>query len=110
MVTTLAALGLAALSPAVASASVLISAPHPFTKRCGAKIELGIWYKDDGRPTARSVSMSIRTLNGRTVWRKRAVATSSWRYWRYKPACGRRYIVRYRSADFSESYRVRIRG
>jgi hypothetical protein len=55
--------------------------------------------------------MSIRTANGHTVWRKRARATSSWRNWRYKPRCGRRYVVRYRNASFgTESYRVRIRG
>jgi hypothetical protein len=111
MVTTFAALGIAALSPAAASASVLVEAPYPFTKKCGANIQLGIWNKDDGRPSALTVTMSIRTLSGRVVWHKRARATSSWRNWRYKPACGRRYIVRYRNATFgTDSYRVRIRG
>lgn len=100
-----------ALSPAAAQASVLVAAPYPFTKPCGARIEVGIWWRDDGRPTARRVRISIRTRSGRVVWHKSAVATKRWRNWRYKPRCGRRYVVRYSNRVFGvDRFKVRIRG
>ena len=99
------------LAPGSASASVLVNAPCPFTKSCGARIELGVWWRDDGQPTARKVSMSIRRRSGERVWHKRVRAVSHWRYWRYRPACGRRYVVRYRNAVWGvQRFTVRIRA
>jgi hypothetical protein len=96
--------------PAGASASVLVAAPHPFTKSCGARIDVGVWWRDDGQPTARKVRISIRTRSGKLLWRKRVRATRQWRNWRYKPDCGRRYVVRYRNAVWGvQRFNVRVR-
>jgi hypothetical protein len=90
---------------------VLVSAPHPFTKQCGDRIEVGVWWRDDGRRMSRRVTISIRTPSGRMLWRRRVRATREWRYWRFTPRCGRRYVVRYRNPGFGvERYKVRIRS
>jgi hypothetical protein len=109
--TVLLALGAAfACSASTANASVLISAPHPFTKPCGAKIEVGVWLRDDGQPSDPKVTIAIRRRSGGLLWRKRVRATDEWRFWRYRPACGRRYVVTYRNAVFGvDRFKVRVR-
>ena len=101
---------IAATAPSAASASVLVSAPAPFTKACGARIEVGVWYRADGRRSARSVIITITTRSGKRLWSKRVRARSEWRFWHYRPACGRRYVVRYTNAVWGvQRYGVRIR-
>jgi hypothetical protein len=102
--------GVVASAPAGAQASVLVSAPYPFTKPCGARIDVGVWYRADGEPSARRVTITIRTRSGKRLWRKRVRATSSWRYWHYRPECGRRYVVSYRNAVWGvDGFNVRVR-
>jgi hypothetical protein len=99
-----------ACSAASASASVLISAPYPKVKQCGARIEVGVWLRDDGQPSDPKVTIAIRRRSGALLWRKRVHATDEWRFWRYRPRCGRRYVVTYRNAVFGvERFKVRVR-
>ena len=111
-VTSVAAAGLVAAGiwATGASASVLVPAPVPLTKDCGSSIEVGVWWRDDGRAGSRKVTISVRSVSGRTLWRKRVRATSQWRYWHYTPECGRRYVVRYRKPAWgNDDYRIRMR-
>jgi hypothetical protein len=96
--------------PAVASASVLISAPAPYLKRCGARIEVGVWRRDDGQRNPRMVLITIRARSGRLLWHRRVHPTSNWRLWHYRPACGHRYVVRYKWSLWSLTYRIRVRS
>jgi hypothetical protein len=99
-----------ASSAATADATVLISAPAPFTKDCGARIEVGVWLREDGQPSARRVTIAIRKRSGALLWRKRVRATTEWRYWHYRPRCGARYVVTYRNAIFGvDRFNVRVR-
>ncbi len=99
----------AVVAPA-AQASVLINAPTPLTKRCGDVIKTGVWHRDDGVERGRKVSISIRTLTGKTVWSRRVTARDTWRYFTYRPRCGRRYVVRYVVEGGVDESRVRIRA
>lgn len=98
-----------AVAPA-AQASVLIHSLSPLTKRCGAVIKTGVWHRDDGAERGRTVSISIRTLTGKTVWSKRVTARDTWRYFTYRPRCGRSYVVRYVVEGGVDESRVRIRA
>jgi hypothetical protein len=99
-----------ACSAGTADASVLISAPAPFTKKCGARIEVGVWLRQDGQPSAPKVTIAIRKRSGALLWRKRVRATTEWRYWHYRPRCGGRYVVTYRNAIFGvDRFNVRVR-
>jgi hypothetical protein len=93
-----------------AAASVLISAPYPKVKQCGARIEVGVWLREDGQPSDPKVTIAIRRRSGALLWRKRVHATDEWRFWRYRPRCGRRYVVTYRNAVFGvERFKLRVR-
>ena len=47
-------------------------------------------------------------MKGATVFHRSANATPHWRYWTYHPRCGRRYEVRYVTAQGRVSFPVRI--
>ena len=71
------------LVPAVATGDVLVNAVEPSTVPCGKSIKLGVWYQSfSGGP--RWVRMTITNRQGAVVWRKRAIATTTWRYWRFQ--------------------------
>jgi hypothetical protein len=97
------------LGAPAAQATVLVNAPYPFVKRCGARITLGVWHRADGVRGSRRVTMLVRTPSGRTLWRRHVTATGRWRYWTYRPACGRRYVVRYVTAGGTQDFRLRVR-
>ena len=105
--TAVAAAVLFAAAPA--GAVVLVNAPSPLTKDCGASIKVGIRYQASSGGSRRA-KVAIRTANGATVFHRTANATAHWRYWSYHPRCGRRYDVRYVTAQGKVSFPVRIRA
>ena len=103
----LAAFTAALVLSAPAGADVLVNAP-PRSVSCSGGIKVGVWYQSfSGGP--RWARITIRTATGRTVWRRSVSATSSWRYWRFHGACGRRYTVVYVTHGGHTRFNVRIR-
>ena len=87
---------------------MLVNAIEPATVACGATISPGVWYQSfSGGP--RWAHISIVNAAGRTVWHKDVTAGSSWRYYRYKPACGQRYTVVYETAAGTTRFKVTVR-
>lgn len=102
-----AAVVLAAL-PAASSAEVLVSGIYPKVVRCHHAVKPGIWYQSfSGGP--RWARITIRNRRGKVVWRRRAKATNSWRYWRFRGACGSRYVLTYATAAGLDRYPFRVR-
>ena len=90
-----------------AAADVLVNAIKPTTVACGKSVKVGVWYQRlSGGP--RWAHITIKTRRGTVVWRRNVTATSSWRYWHYKGACGRRYLVVYRTAGGTAAFRFRV--
>jgi hypothetical protein len=48
----------------------------------------------------------VLSARGAVLARRRVTATSQWRYWRYKPRCGRHYRVRYATFAGVSTFRV----
>jgi hypothetical protein len=96
------------LAPASARADVLVSRPAP-SVGCGASIRTGVWYRDFPTQGRRSVTIAILSSRGRLLWRRAVTATTSWRYFRYEPQCGRHYRVRYQTAAGTTTFRVSVR-
>jgi hypothetical protein len=95
------ALGMAAL----AGADVLVSTPDPHIG-CGQRIQTGVWYQSfSGGP--RNATIHILSAK-RVLWSRHVRATTTWRYWRYHPRCGRTYYVRY-SGPWGPPYSARVR-
>jgi|SRR3954451_24815058 hypothetical protein len=107
LVTAVIAAALVAAGPA--RAVVLVNAPSPLTKDCGALIKVGIRYQASSGGSRRA-KVSIRTVNGATVFHRSATAGAHWRYWTYHPRCGRRYDVRYVTSSGKVTFPVRIRA
>jgi hypothetical protein len=96
------------LAPAAASADVLVNAIEPSTIACGGAIKTGVWYQSfSGGP--RWAKIRIQDASGRSLWSRNVTATTSWRYFRYVPACGRRYTVVYQTAGGTQRFGVRVR-
>lgn len=102
-----AAVVLAAL-PAVSSATVLVNAIYPKVVACHRAVKPGIWYQSfSGGP--RWARITIRNGHGKVVWRRRARATNSWRFWRFRGTCGSHYVLTYATAAGLDRYRFRVR-
>lgn len=96
-----------ALSPAVAAADVLVNAIEPSTIACGSSIRTGVWYQSfSGGP--RHAKIQIENAGGATIWQKNVTATTTWRYFSYKPACGARLTVVYKTAGATSRFPVRV--
>jgi hypothetical protein len=94
--------------PAIASADVLVNAIEPATVACGKSVSPGIWYQSfSGGP--RWARMTIKNSRGRVVWHKTATATTSWRYWRFRGACGASYALTYKTAGGTARFPFHIR-
>jgi hypothetical protein len=93
---------------AAAGADVLVSAIEPTTLACGKSVKVGVWYQSStGGP--RSARITIKASRGTVVWRRNVAATSRWRYWRYKPSCGGRYVVVYTTARGTARFPFRVK-
>lgn len=98
----------AAAVPTTASATVLVEASRNVS--CGNPIRTGVWDRPDGRTQSRTVKIRIRSARGFVLWSRTVRAASSWRYFRYRPTCGRSYRVTYENPQFgTESFRVKAR-
>jgi hypothetical protein len=94
--------------PAAVSAAVLVNAIEPPTIACGASIKTGVWYQSfSGGP--RHAQIQILDASGHTLWQKSVTATTTWLYFRYKPACHARYTVVYHRPGGSSRFPVRVR-
>jgi opacity protein-like surface antigen len=108
LVLTLAAMVAAmAASASFAAADVLVNAPAP-SVACGQSLTLGVWYQSySGGP--RWAHITVRTRAGGLAWSKNiSAATTTWRYWHLKPACGTRYIVTYLTAAGPTRFNVHV--
>jgi hypothetical protein len=104
LLTSAAVLALAA----PARADILVNAPKP-ELRCGQSIRLGVWYRDHpttGHP--RTVLIAVESEAGAVLFHRRVQAPAEWRFWSYKPRCGRRYRVRYTTYRGVDTFRVRV--
>jgi hypothetical protein len=54
--------------------------------------------------------MTINNKRGVVVWHKSATATTSWRYWRYRGACGARYVLIYTTAAGTSKFSFRFKN
>lgn len=99
----------ATLPTAAARADVLVSRPAP-SIRCGAQITTGVWYRDFPTQGSRKATITVLSAGGAVLWRKQVTATGSWRYFRYRPGCGRHYRVRYVTAAGTTTFRVAVRS
>ena len=96
-----------AASASVAAADVLVNAPAP-SVACGQSLTVGVWYQSySGGP--RWAHITVKTRAGRLAWSKNiSAATTTWRYWHLKPACGTRYIVTYVTAAGPARFNVNV--
>jgi hypothetical protein len=106
IVLTAAVIALALAAPA--SADVLVDAPKSVI-RCGGSIRVGVWYRDFPTTGHRDATVEVRSGRGFVVFRRHVQAPARWRFWHYKPQCGRHYRVRYTTFAGVESFRVRVR-
>ncbi|HTN22396.1 MAG TPA: hypothetical protein VL120_00290 [Solirubrobacteraceae bacterium] len=94
-------------SAAPAQADVLVNAPSQ-SIACGGQIKTGVWYQSySGGP--RGATITIRSIGGQTLNRRRVVAQDVWRYFYYTPRCGRRYRVQYLVPGGKVNFVVRVR-
>jgi hypothetical protein len=95
-------------SPASVSADVLVNAIEPPVVSCGRSVTPGIWYQSfSGGP--RWAHITIATRRGRVVWHRNATATTNWRHWRFRGACGTRYVLTYRTPGGTGRFPFRVR-
>jgi hypothetical protein len=93
---------------APARGDVLVNAPKPVI-RCGESIRLGVWYRDHPTTGHREATVEVRSPRGYVLFRRRLQAPPEWKFWRYKPRCGRHYGVRYTTFAGVQSFRVWVR-
>jgi hypothetical protein len=98
------------LGPAApaARADVLVNAPKRSIS-CGATIELGVWYRDHPTTGHRRTTAEVLSARGFVLFKRTLLAPPEWRFWHYKPRCGRRYTVRYVTHRGTDDFRVRVR-
>lgn len=94
--------------PAIADADVLVNAIRPSDVACGTAVMPGVWYQSfSGGP--RWAHMTIRTGGGKVAWRKNATATTTWRFWRFRGACGTSYTLTYRVPGGTVRFPFRVK-
>jgi hypothetical protein len=103
---TAAFLALLAWGGPSAHADVLVHAPNP-SVACGGTITTGVWYQSYSGGS-RKATIAIRDGSGRRLFHRDMIATTDWRYFRYRAACGRLYRVRYVAAGRPITFRVRV--
>lgn len=95
--------------PALAYGDVLVNAIERTVVACGRSVEPGIWYQSfSGGP--RWAHITIKNGRGRIVWRRNATATSTWRYWHFRGACGARYVLTYKTVGGDSKFPFRVRA
>jgi hypothetical protein len=93
---------------APAQADVLVNAPEQ-SIACGGQIKTGVWYQSySGGP--RGATITIKSIGGQTLNRRRVVAQTVWRYFYYTPRCGHRYRVQYLVPGGKANFVVRVRS
>jgi hypothetical protein len=95
------------LAAAPAAADVLVNRPDPVTA-CGGKIKVGVWYRDHPTTGHRQTTVEILSARGFVLFRRTLQAPPEWKYWSYKPRCGRRYTVRYTTFAGVTTFHVRV--
>ena len=101
-------LAAALLLAAPARADVLVNRPDPDI-RCGESIRLGVWYRDHPTTGHRAVTVQVRSAGGAVLFQRRLQAPPEWKFWSYKPRCGRHYRVRYQTEAGVSAFRVWVR-
>jgi hypothetical protein len=92
-----------------ASADVLVSALQPTTLKCGAPVDVGIWYQSfSGGP--RWARITIRARSGQLVWRKEATARTTWRRWYVYTLCDQHYVLTYTTAGGTSRFPFYVRS
>src|SRR5262249_48834926 len=111
VVTRLALASLAAflVLAAPASADVLVNAPQRVLK-CGESIELGVWYRDHPTTGHRRTTVEVLSARGVVLFKRTLNGRPEWKFWHYKPRCGRRYTVRYVTYRGTDDFHVRVRA
>ena len=102
-----AALFLALAAPA--SADVLVNAPKRAIS-CGDTIELGVWYRDFPTTGHRRTTVEVLSARGFVLSKRTLDAPAEWKFWHYKPRCGRHYTARYITYRGTDDFRVRVRA
>jgi hypothetical protein len=97
------------LLAAPARADVLVNAPAPSIS-CGKSIKVGVWYRDFPSTGHRAVTIDILSPRGIVVFHRHVQAPPQWRFWHYKPGCGKRYTVRYKTFAGVTKFRVRVKA
>lgn len=94
------------LAPQPARADVLVS--YPGKSVCVSKtIKLGVWYQSySGGP--RTFRVKVVDPAGNIVLQKSGRATTTWRYWRYRPQRTGVHKVVYSSAGWRAPYKVDV--
>jgi hypothetical protein len=94
---------------APARADVLVNAPDPSIS-CGKTIKVGVWYRDFPTTGHRSATVDILSPRGIVLFHRHVQAPSQWKFWHYKPGCGKRYTVRYRTSAGVTTFHVRVKA
>ena len=90
-----------------ARAVVLVSAP-PSSVTLGRSITSGVWYQSySGGP--RWAKISVLARDRRVLWSRQVTASTSWKYYRYRPRRTGVYFLRYKTAGGATSFRIRVR-
>jgi hypothetical protein len=95
--------------PVAATADVLVNAIEPPAVACGRSVTPGVWYQSFSRGP-RWAHMTIKNSNGVVVWHRNVTATTSWRYWRFRGACGARYELIYTTAGGISRFSFRFKS
>jgi hypothetical protein len=94
---------------APARADVLVNAPKRVIS-CGDTIELGVWYRDHPTTGHRRTTVEVLSARGIVLFKRTLNAPPEWKFWHYKPRCGRHYTVRYVTYRGTDDFRVRVRA
>ena len=96
------------LVPHHAKADVLVS--YPGESRCISRsIKVGVWYQSYSGG-ARRYTLKIVDPRGTLVLRKSGRASTTWRYWRYRPQQLGMHKVIYSGSGWHAPYEVRVRN
>jgi hypothetical protein len=107
MRTVLASLVLLLALAAPARADVLVNAPKRAIS-CGERIEIGVWYRDHPTTGHRRTTVEVLSARGIVLFKRTLLAPPEWKFWHYKPRCGRSYTVRYVTYRGTDDFRVRV--
>lgn len=94
------------VGPQPARADVLVR--YPGESVCSSRVvKVGVWYQSySGGP--RRFRVRIVNPDGEVVLRKSGRATTTWKYWRYRPQKVGMHKVIYSGVDWRAPYKVRV--